>query len=265
MARAPVDVRRAALADVEDLVTLWGRAREELIRGSRGLGAGAPEQLRDRVAAALEGGGMQVVIARWSGRPAGYALMRLATLTPLLDGPSLHVEHLFVDSEFRRHGVARALLAAVAGTAERHGVDQIVTSAPPSSRDTHRFLARLGFSPLVVRRVVGTAVLRRRLAGESRRGALEDLLSRRRSMRARTGWGGNHPVTDPLDEPVPADDCPGDSPAPTAEAAQRDTLELPRVGVSGGSVDDPVGLVPEPARRGGEPSALVQDGMQHRG
>ncbi len=49
----------------------------------------------------------------------------------------------------------------------------------------HRFLARLGFTPLVLRRVVATSTLRRRLAGESKRSALEDLLSRRRSLRAR--------------------------------------------------------------------------------
>ena len=51
--------------------------------------------------------------------------------------------------------------------------------------EVHRFLARLGFTPLVLRRVVNTATLRRRLAGESKRSALEDLLSRRRSLRAR--------------------------------------------------------------------------------
>jgi hypothetical protein len=71
--------------------------------------------------------------------------------------------------------------------AERHGAEQVVSNAPPSARETHRFLARLGFTPLVVRRVAPTALLRRRLAGESRRSALEDLLSRRRSLRARAG------------------------------------------------------------------------------
>jgi hypothetical protein len=44
--------------------------------------------------------------------------------------------------------------------------------------------------------VVTTATLRRRLAGEPRRGAQEDLLSRRRSLRAR------RPETGPPGEPA---------------------------------------------------------------
>jgi hypothetical protein len=104
---------------------------------------------------------------------------------PIVDDASLHVENLFVAPGLRRHGIAKALLGGVAAVAERHGAEQVVVSAPPGARDAHRFLARLGFTPLVVRRMASTAALRRRLAGESRRGALEDLLSRRRSLRAR--------------------------------------------------------------------------------
>ena len=104
----------------------------------------------------------------------------------------------------RRHGVARALLAGVAGLAERSGADQILSGAPPSAREMHRFLARLGFTPLVLRRVAATATLRRRLAGESRRSALEDLLSRRRSSRARSNRLATPPGGLMLTPPVPA-------------------------------------------------------------
>jgi hypothetical protein len=131
---------------------------------------------------------IDVAIARWGGRPAGYVLIRFCGLTPLGEGAVVDVQHLFVLTEFRRHGVARALLAAVAGAAERRGADQIVASVPPSAREAHRYLARLGFSPMVVRRVAPTAGLRRRLAGQARRGGFEDLVSRRRSLRARAAW-----------------------------------------------------------------------------
>ncbi|MEJ2578837.1 MAG: GNAT family N-acetyltransferase, partial [Kineosporiaceae bacterium] len=126
MTRPPVDVRPAGLADVDDLVQLWTSAREELARNGRPLGAADAEGLRRRLATALAEDGLQVVLARWAGRPAGYALMRVAALAPLLDGVVLHVDHLFVLPELRRHGIARALHAMVAGTAERLGADQVV-------------------------------------------------------------------------------------------------------------------------------------------
>jgi hypothetical protein len=85
----------------------------------------------------------------------------------------------------------------------------------------HRFLARLGFTPLVLRRVAATATLRRRLAGESRRSGLEDLLSRRRSSRARSARLATPPgglmLTPPVAGP-PADLAPVLD-LPAAEAA----------------------------------------------
>jgi hypothetical protein len=85
----------------------------------------------------------------------------------------------------RRHGVARALLLGVTCVAERQGAEQVLSNVPPAAREVHRFFARLGFAPLFVRRAVPTVVLRRRLSGDTRRPGVDDLLSRRRSLRAR--------------------------------------------------------------------------------
>ncbi|HET9657356.1 MAG TPA: GNAT family N-acetyltransferase [Kineosporiaceae bacterium] len=187
MTRQPIDVRRAGPGDVDDLVQLWSQAREDISPPLRPGGSG-PEQIRSRLRAAIGGEDLHVVIARWEGRAAGYVLVRVIPVAALVDGLAVQIEHLFVSPECRRRGVARALLAAVTGIADRVGAEQVVSSAPQAARDSHRFLARLGFSPVVVRRVVATSVLRRKLAGEGRRGGLEDLLSRRRSLRARAGW-----------------------------------------------------------------------------
>jgi GNAT superfamily N-acetyltransferase len=186
MSRPPVDVARVGPDDLDEVLDLWSVARQETARGNR-ASAAQPREAKDRLIAALQAEEFQMVIARWAGNPAGYALMRVLPSAPLLDGSVLEVDHLFVLPQLRRHGIARALLMAVAGIAERHGADQILTSAPPGARDTHRYLARLGFSQVLVRRAVSTTVLRRRLTGESRRSGLEDLLSRRRSLRARAG------------------------------------------------------------------------------
>lgn len=217
MSRPPVEVRRASVEDLDDLLLLWAQSREELSRSLRSLGALPADQLRPRLRDALAAGESTILIARFEGSPAGYAVLRLAPVLAV-DTAAVHIDHLYVAPSLRRHGVARGLLLAVTGIAERSGADQVLAGAPPAARDTHRFLARLGFSPLVVRRVVGTAALRRRLSGEGQRRGLEDLLSRRRSLRARaarSGWGGgwgSRPI-DPDAEPDP-DAGPGKSPDP---------------------------------------------------
>src|ERR687883_1491460 len=185
--RPPVDVRQALPDDTEDLLVLWVQARAELGGAGRPLLGSSPDVIRPRLVDALtRRGDLHILLARWEGRPAGFAIVRVGQLMPVLEGDCVQLEHLFVTAPLRRHGVARALLAGVAGLAERSGADQILSGAPPSAREMHRFLARLGFTPLVLRRVASTATLRRRLAGEPRRSALEDLLSRRRSSRARS-------------------------------------------------------------------------------
>ena len=47
--------------------------------------------------------------------------------------------------------------------AAEQGIDQIVVAVATNDRDANRYLARLGFAPLVVRRIANTAVLRRSL------------------------------------------------------------------------------------------------------
>jgi GNAT superfamily N-acetyltransferase len=220
--RPPVEVRRATVEDLDDLLLLWTQARDDLARG-RGASSGPPvEQLRPRLMGALAAAETYVLVGRYEGAPVGYALLRLAPVLAV-DANALHVDHLFVLPDCRRRGVARALLVAATAIAERHGADQVLAGAPPSAKDTHRFLARLGFSPLVVRRVVATSVLRRRLAGEGGRRGLEDLLSRRRSLRARLGRATaatdpEHGEPDPT-EPDPAEpDLARAADDPTADA-----------------------------------------------
>jgi len=211
--RSPVEVRRAVIEDLDDLLLLWSQAREEVARGGRTPGGIPLDQIRPRLAESLGSPDIHILLARWEGRVAGYAVLRVAPLLAVVDGPALHIDHLFVQPSARRHGVARGLLSAATAIAERQGAEQILASAAPSAKDTHRFLARLGFFPLVVRRAVGTATLRRRLAGEGQRSGLEDLLSRRRSLRARAlraGWVGggdatSAPIDDDVEEPRPDD------------------------------------------------------------
>jgi GNAT superfamily N-acetyltransferase len=77
--------------------------------------------------------------------------------------PVLHVTHLMVAPGQRRRGTGRALLAAAVHLADDRGVDHVLATAAAGSREGNRYLARLGFAPLVVHRLASTGTLRRTL------------------------------------------------------------------------------------------------------
>jgi GNAT superfamily N-acetyltransferase len=206
VARSLVDVRRATVDDLTEILDLWSQGREEVAR--LGRPTVAAEQVRSRLTEAVASGQVEILLARREGRPAGFLILRRSPLSFVVEAPALCIDQLYVAADARRLGVARAMLSHVPGRAERLGAEQIVTSVAPWARDMHRFFARLGFSPVTVRRSVSPAVLRRRLTGEQHRGALEDLLSRRRSLRARAR---RRPPVDPMD--------PEETPPPVAAPA----------------------------------------------
>jgi predicted GNAT superfamily acetyltransferase len=199
-----VEVRRAAVADLDDVLALWAEGREEVSR--LGRSSNLAEQVGPRLAEAMASGQIEALLARREGRPVGFLILRETPLTFIAERPSICIDHVFVSAQARRHGVARAMLAQVAARAELCGAEQIVSTVTPWARDTHRFFARLGFSPLSVRRSVAPSTLRRRLSGDSQRG-LENLLSRRRSLRARSGRRSDLAIVNPqLNLQVPQDD-----------------------------------------------------------
>ncbi|MEJ5944753.1 GNAT family N-acetyltransferase [Pseudokineococcus basanitobsidens] len=181
------------------------------VAGDAGPGAGGssgdpadgrlPEAV---VASALSRHDVLVLLAELRERAVGVLVLRRGEVLPLSERSAAHVEQLAVAPDQRRRGVGRALLAAAARSAHDDGLARIVVSAPPSGREAQRFLARLGFSPLVVQRSASVAALREALRGPrptapppvlderldaaaSRRAAVERVLSRRRRERGLTG------------------------------------------------------------------------------
>lgn len=181
MARNMVEVSAVPKEDLGDLVGLWLASKVD---------AGVPLEVATRFAndgrfeTALNRPDVCAHMARIDGRPVGYVLTSENPFG-LSPEPEIAVEQLYVDPVARRHGVARSLLCAVVGLAERSGSDVIVSNVPTQSREAHRFFARLGFSSVLVRRVVGTTQLRRRLAPQGSVGsAVDQLIRRRRSLRS---------------------------------------------------------------------------------
>ncbi len=180
MARRVVEVTVVDVDDLRDVTSLWLAAK---VDGGSSKEVCARTIAEGRLAGALRRQGVQAWVAHLDGEPVGYVV---TTDNPFGLDPSdeLAVEQLWVTPTARRHGVAKALLTAVLGAAERSGCEVVVSNVPTSSREANRFFARLGFGSVVVRRVVPTSGLRRRLAPETVETG-EALRRRRRSLRQR--------------------------------------------------------------------------------
>ena len=128
---------------------------------------------------------MQAFLAVLDEQLVGYVVLTRRPLSFLSDSTCVSIEQIFVTQAARRSGAARALVSAAATYADRIGAEQVASSVPSHGREANRFFARLGFSSFVVRRVTTTSALHRRLVtGEEPHPALDQLLQRRRSLRA---------------------------------------------------------------------------------
>jgi ribosomal protein S18 acetylase RimI-like enzyme len=97
------------------------------------------------------------------GLIVGLLVATAEDLGTLYQVPALTVSTLMVIPSCRRRGAGRALLISAVQEAERRGVECLVASVSGADRDANRYLARLGFAPLVVRRLAQTSTLRRTL------------------------------------------------------------------------------------------------------
>ncbi len=164
LSRIRVRVRTATVDDVDALIALVGglgdlgpvRGRAVARRGPDGF-----RMLCERLIADPE---HRVVVAVDEAEAViGAAVLGADTAGGLLDPPSVYVSHLLVGAEHRKRGAGRALVAAAAGYADELGIDSVVVGVAPTGRDANRFFARLGFAPLVTRRIAPVAALRRAL------------------------------------------------------------------------------------------------------
>ncbi|HEX5332447.1 MAG TPA: GNAT family N-acetyltransferase [Cellulomonas sp.] len=189
--RSSAQVRAAEPDDLTSLVRLCLEARAESTVGAQ-LCTSDSESLRHQIGALLAAPGGVVLVATVDGSPAGLLLARLVGPTVFSDLVSLAVEAVYVARDDRRRGVGHALMAGAAEVADEGGATDVYASPLPGARGMLRFFARMGFAPAATHRVVSTASLQRRLAGEAapglgaRRGgrAIEDLIARRRQVRA---------------------------------------------------------------------------------
>jgi ribosomal protein S18 acetylase RimI-like enzyme len=185
-------VRPAEAADVPALVELTRSS--DLSSGTfsgRALLDDRVEHLTERIGEILRENERVVLVAVEDSTDAlaGMLVARADDIGAIDLTPVLHITHLIVLPKQRRRGVGRTLLAAAVHLAEERGVDRVLATAASGSREGNRYLARLGFAPLVVHRIASTSVLRRSL-GMSEAPERMAVLRRARLIRAqRAGLG----------------------------------------------------------------------------
>jgi GNAT superfamily N-acetyltransferase len=183
VSRPAVVVRDAHEDDLPALLQMWSELRDIGGRMERLTPAPDDEAMRKRLVDVDNDPYSRALVAVVDGEVAGIVLLTETAYAPMFDQRAVHAHYLHVREGFRRRGVGKALLAAAVAFAEETGAEHVMTSVLPQLRETQRFYARLGMSPVVVRRSAHVSVLRRRLTGSGGTSVTDSLLARRRSLR----------------------------------------------------------------------------------
>lgn len=172
MSRIPVRVRDATPEDIEVLLGFAGQvlgsgeggdvnARSPMVRLAEGV---LGHQLRERYARLLADREHRVVLAESDGTgPVGVAVFSVDMISALLAVPVVYVSHVIVPGLERDRAVGRALVEAATTFAEEIGAEHVIVGLHPGGRESNRFFARLGFTPLIMRRIASVPALRRSL------------------------------------------------------------------------------------------------------
>lgn len=182
MSRGNVRVRPAAPSDIPELITLAEETGVTDHIGRRGR-KGDATPLIERYSQLLSDPERLVLVAIEEDHQSlvGFAVLAEETVGVLAPAATLYISHLLVAPSYRRRGTGRALLTGAVRHAEDRDVDHVVVGVQAAARDVNRYLARLGFAPLVVRRIASVQSLRRSLGIVD--SADRVALRRRRSMR----------------------------------------------------------------------------------
>src|SRR5262245_946388 len=140
---APLGIQRAGPDDV-GLILSFIRQLAEYERLLDQVVA-SEELLREQLFGARPAA--EVVIARWAGEPAGFALY-FHNFSTFLGRRGLYLEDLFVRPAFRGKGVGRALLAFLARTAVARGCGRLEWWVLDWNEPAIGFYRSLGAEPM---------------------------------------------------------------------------------------------------------------------
>jgi GNAT superfamily N-acetyltransferase len=181
MARLPLTIREADVADADALIGMWAATDRGVLSGTT---LSEVERAIERSSASVF---ERLVVGEVEGSVVGVVHLRRGPVTPLHTREVVHTSFLLVRQDHRRHGYARALLEVGVTWAEELGLDYVTALTASASRDANRFFARLGLGSTATLRMAPTAVLRAKLSPAPRLGAMapRQVLAQRRTMRRR--------------------------------------------------------------------------------
>jgi ribosomal protein S18 acetylase RimI-like enzyme len=185
VSRSLVHVREATPDDLPACLQLWEGLRSVTSRTDRLFPAPSVATGLALLRSVQGDPFRRIVVADLEGADvAGMAVFTRDPLAPLCDVPAVQVSYLVVREGCRRRGVGHALMQAAVSFAEEHAVDHVLVNVNPSVRESNRFFARMGFTPMVVRRVAPVSTIRRRL-GMEQRSSVQSFAMRTLRLRAR--------------------------------------------------------------------------------
>jgi len=184
MSRCALEIRDARPEDVAGLLHLWSHS---------GRNEATPRPLEEATTALAQIAAdpdERLLVGLIEGEVVAALHLQRAPLSPLHTETAVHTSYLLVLPEHRRHGYARALLDAALSWAEEKDVSHITAITTSTSRESNRFLARLGLGTAATVRIASTAAVRRKLTPETIRSPearrqLGRVLAQRRTIQRR--------------------------------------------------------------------------------
>jgi GNAT superfamily N-acetyltransferase len=195
LSRCPVQVRDAAPDDAGALLEIWADFSRRTY--SERFPVASPEfETATAVARIAADPDQRLIVGVLDGEVVGAVHLLRSPMAPIYSEQAIHVTHLHVLDEYRRHGVGHALIEATVTWAEEKDTGHVLAAASVNSRDANRFMARLGLSQVAIVRGATVAALRSKLPVEppaaarvgrrSHRSVGQVLAQRRSQRRAQT-------------------------------------------------------------------------------
>jgi GNAT superfamily N-acetyltransferase len=169
VSRGNVRVRAAGLDDLDAFLELSAEL-DRITGGCRGTYPRLPlpctaGTVAERYSHLLDDPDWRLIFAVDDGTdlPLGMAVLARDNISAQLGAPAVYLSHLVVSPAHRRRGAGRALVKAATTYADELACEHVIVGVTIDGREAHRFFARLGFAPLVTRRVASVTTLRRKL------------------------------------------------------------------------------------------------------
>ncbi len=166
-----IKIRKARKADLPVLVDFMVKLADHVAGGpARTIKRAERKKLKELLAAALEDDDKLVVVAQAPDNTlvamGDIHIWRSQAIWEQLDGLEYRsgiIDDIWVEPEYRKQGVFRAMLRELVAFAEGHGANELILEYSIANKEAEAAWSRLGFKPTGVRAAAFTETVRQRL------------------------------------------------------------------------------------------------------